>query len=95
MRQGRGGIADMSFECVALSREYRNGKGVVRALDKVSFSVDRQEFVCIVGPSGCGKTTLLKIIAGLVRPTSGRIIFTRISHMERTLGGMRLAYVHA
>jgi NitT/TauT family transport system ATP-binding protein len=41
----------------------------------VTFSVGEQEFICIVGPSGCGKTTLLKLIAGLLKPTSGRIIF--------------------
>lgn len=46
------------------------------ALEDVSFSVREQEFVCIVGPSGCGKTTLLKLIAGLLEPTSGRIVFS-------------------
>lgn len=50
--------------------EVRGGGNVV-ALNDVSFSVREGEFVCIVGPSGCGKTTLLKIIAGLERPTSG------------------------
>ncbi|MHC1579777.1 MAG: ABC transporter ATP-binding protein [Candidatus Alkanophagales archaeon] len=47
------------------------GGGNVVALDGVSFSVREGEFVCIVGPSGCGKTTLLRIIAGLERPTGG------------------------
>jgi NitT/TauT family transport system ATP-binding protein len=41
----------------------------------VTFDVAEQEFVSIVGPSGCGKTTLLKLIAGLLEPTSGRIVF--------------------
>lgn len=45
--------------------------GLVLALDDVSFSVRPGEFVSIVGPSGCGKTTLLKIIAGLIRPDQG------------------------
>ncbi len=45
--------------------------GKVLALDDVSFSVRPGEFVSIVGPSGCGKTTLLKIIAGLIRPDQG------------------------
>jgi NitT/TauT family transport system ATP-binding protein len=47
----------------------------VTALDKVSFTIDENEFVSIVGPSGCGKTTLLKIVAGLVKPDTGRITF--------------------
>jgi NitT/TauT family transport system ATP-binding protein len=45
-------------------------------LDRVSFSLAAGEFVSIVGPSGCGKTTILKMIAGLVSPTAGRLIVT-------------------
>jgi len=45
----------------------------VTALEDITFAVRQGEFVAIVGPSGCGKTTLLKILAGLVRPTSGRV----------------------
>jgi putative ABC transport system ATP-binding protein len=48
--------------------------GVLRALDGISMSVDRGEFVCVTGPSGCGKSTLLHLIAALDRPTSGTII---------------------
>jgi NitT/TauT family transport system ATP-binding protein len=46
----------------------------VKALQKVSFNVSEQEFLCIVGPNGCGKTTLLRIIAGLEKPSSGRVL---------------------
>jgi NitT/TauT family transport system ATP-binding protein len=46
----------------------------VRALDGLSLDVPRGEFVCLVGPSGCGKTTLLYLVAGLARPTAGRIL---------------------
>ena len=46
----------------------------VRALDGVSLEVADGELVAVVGPSGCGKTTMLNILAGLVRPTSGRIL---------------------
>jgi len=47
----------------------------VAALDNVDFEVQEHQFVSIVGPSGCGKTTLLKIVAGLVHPDTGRIVF--------------------
>jgi len=50
-------------------------KSSITVLDDVSFSVDRDEFVCIVGPSGCGKSTLLRIIAGLEKANSGTILF--------------------
>lgn len=51
----------------------RQGGGTVEAVRKVDFSVAENEFVCVVGPSGCGKSTVLKMLAGLVRPTSGQI----------------------
>jgi ABC-type nitrate/sulfonate/bicarbonate transport system ATPase subunit len=47
--------------------------GSFEALKDVSFSVNDKEFFSIIGPSGCGKTTLLKMVAGLVKPTAGRI----------------------
>src|SRR5580704_5193981 len=50
----------------------RNG-GNVAAIEDVSLSVGEREFVAIVGPSGCGKTTLLRIVAGLERPSLGSV----------------------
>ena len=47
--------------------------GSLHALQDLSFSVAPQEFVCVLGPSGCGKTTLLRALAGLLRPTGGEI----------------------
>ncbi len=65
----------MSLQCVQLSKVYSSLRGEVVALKELDLKIEREEFVCIVGPSGCGKTTLLKIIAGLIPPTRGKIIF--------------------
>lgn len=52
---------------------YQGRSGEVVALNGVDMEIGENEFVCVVGPSGCGKSTLLNIIAGLERPTSGRV----------------------
>ncbi|MET0521979.1 MAG: ABC transporter ATP-binding protein [Jiangellaceae bacterium] len=56
-----------------LRKTYTSATGDVEAIGDVSFAMDQGELVCIVGPSGCGKTTLLKCLAGLLRPTSGLV----------------------
>ena len=56
-----------------LSKNYGKGNTLVKALDKVSFSVERGEFVAIVGSSGSGKSTLLHILGGVDRATSGKV----------------------
>jgi NitT/TauT family transport system ATP-binding protein len=61
------------LEVVRLSKTYDAGARTTTALGEVSFWVDRGEFLCIVGPSGCGKTTLLKCMAGLLRPSAGQV----------------------
>jgi len=48
--------------------------GLFAALEHVSIEIDKNEFVCLLGPSGCGKTTLLRMLAGLEQPTTGRMI---------------------
>ncbi|WFE93398.1 ABC transporter ATP-binding protein [Micromonospora sp. WMMD987] len=54
-----------------LRKVYQSPTGDVEAIGDLSFTMDAGELVCIVGPSGCGKTTLLKCLAGLLRPTAG------------------------
>ncbi|MGV6871997.1 ABC transporter ATP-binding protein [Pseudochelatococcus sp. B33] len=54
---------------------YESAVGITRAVEDISFTVRRSEFVSIVGPSGAGKTTLLRALAGLIRPTSGSILY--------------------
>ena len=61
--------------CRQVSHTFESRRGPIQALDGISFRARPHEFVCVVGPSGCGKTTLLKIIAGLLRPTAGTIEF--------------------
>lgn len=56
-----------------LSKTYGQGENEVRALDDVSFSVKKGQFVAIIGPSGSGKSTLLHILGGVDRPTKGKV----------------------
>ena len=56
-----------------LSKIYGSGENEVRALDDVSFSVEKGQFVAIIGPSGSGKSTLLHILGGVDRPSSGKV----------------------
>ncbi len=56
-----------------LTKVYGKGENEVRAVDNISFSVEKGEFLAIIGPSGSGKSTLLHIIGGVDRPTSGKV----------------------
>jgi NitT/TauT family transport system ATP-binding protein len=65
----------MKLECRHIVKFFNNGSRSTRAVDDISFQTTEGEFLCILGPSGCGKTTLLKIIAGLMEPSSGEVIY--------------------
>lgn len=65
------------LEVKNLSKVYGEGETAVRALDDVSFTVKKGEFVCIIGPSGSGKSTLLHLLGGVDQPTSGKVFIDR------------------
>ncbi|MEM0073918.1 MAG: ABC transporter ATP-binding protein [Thermoplasmatales archaeon] len=54
--------------------EYNTNGRSLLSLDRVSFKVQRGEFVSIIGPSGCGKSTIIKVLLGLIKPTSGTVL---------------------
>ena len=62
------------LELLGVTKEFQSRSGTVVALDNVSLSIERREFVALVGRSGCGKTTLLRILAGLTQVTDGRVL---------------------
>lgn len=63
------------IELSDISKVYTVGGQTIRAVDGVSLKIERGDFLSIVGHSGSGKTTLLSIIGGIIRPTSGRMLY--------------------
>lgn len=74
------------LEVTNLCKTYGKGDTMVKALDNVSFSVEKGEFVAIIGPSGSGKSTFLHILGGVDVPTSGSVVInqTDISNLDET-----------
>lgn len=69
-----------------LSKVYGKGERAVKAIDQVSFSIDKGEFVAIIGPSGSGKSTLMHLIGGVDQPSSGKVFVdgTDIYELDET-----------
>jgi NitT/TauT family transport system ATP-binding protein len=70
------------LEIENVTKTFKTEKSNILVLDNVSFSVGKDEFICLVGPSGCGKSTLLRIMAGLEKADSGQVLFKGQTIME-------------
>ncbi len=67
-------IVERFIEVNNINKVYKMGEVEIKALDNISFSIDKGEFVVVVGPSGAGKSTVLNILGGMDSPTSGELI---------------------
>jgi NitT/TauT family transport system ATP-binding protein len=82
--------ASCMLEVCDLSLTFSDNNGGLHVLDRLSFSVDEQEFVCVLGPSGSGKSTLLRVLAGLLQPTQGAVVYSR---QEAANSDVRIGFV--
>lgn len=89
------------LELVEVSKIFQSRDSRTRALDDISVSVRPQEFISIIGRSGCGKTTLLRILAGLLKPTSGEVraegrsLWTGEARDQETIGKLGIVFQDA
>ena len=68
-----GSYIDVQEITVVFNSGNNNHKKRTTALDSVNLRINNHEFISIIGPSGCGKTTLIRILAGLTKPSSGKV----------------------
>lgn len=86
----------MLVETKGLSKFYQHKDGLVEAIKDINLGFDQGDFVTITGPSGSGKTTLLLLLAGLIRPTAGSIVFQELdlhSASDNELAGIRSKHI--
>ena len=74
-------------------KRFPSRSGVFTAVNDVSFGLEGGEFVSLIGPSGCGKSTLLKLIANLIEPSDGRLLWWRGEFGQVGQDGRRFAFV--
>lgn len=88
-----------TVELVGLTKNYKRGSEVIRALDGVTLNIEKGEFIAVVGRSGSGKTTMLDLLGLLLKPTSGSLSIdgvetTRLSDRDRAhLRARRVGFV--
>lgn len=78
------------LETRLLSKHYTDGDNIIKAVDNVTISIDKGESLAITGVSGCGKTTLLNLLGGIDKPTSGKVFvdntdLSTLSETQRTI----------
>jgi len=76
-------VSGIGLRCDGLEKRFATDQGKIVALRDVAFRVAPGEFVSLLGPSGCGKTTLLRIVAGLLRPSAGSVEFDGLDDRSR------------
>ncbi|MDQ6741533.1 MAG: ABC transporter ATP-binding protein [Candidatus Dormibacteraeota bacterium] len=87
------------IELVELTKHYKQGRNIVRALDGVTLSIAGGEFASVMGRSGSGKTTLLDLVGLLLRPTSGKVVIDGVDASELRDGqradmrGQRIGFI--
>jgi NitT/TauT family transport system ATP-binding protein len=74
------------LEVKDLGVTFTDDKGSLQALTQINFSIEREQFVCVVGPSGSGKSTLIRVLAGLLEPTFGKVTLDGSPVIEPRLG---------
>lgn len=75
----------MAFlEIQDVKKYYKAGENIIKAVDGISMTVNKREFIAIVGRSGSGKSTLLNLIGGLETATSGKIFYNDVNILEKT-----------
>lgn len=77
---------ELALEVNDLEVTFVDSDGSLEVLDKISFSIERNAFVCIVGPSGGGKSTLLRAVAGLIQPSGGKVLFPGVAEGKAQTG---------